>query len=124
MMTKGLRISGYPLPEPGITILPDKYHPGELTWDNGPRISDEDALRIVEAWASAPTEDEVVRSFHHDETNGQLLTALYMEGEVDISCWNDDYGLYWLHEWPFDFEVDLIDVEVPWETDNEDEEDE
>lgn len=65
----------------------------------------EQALSLVTQWVAAPTDTEVVRAMH--ASSDGIITALYMEGSIDISVWQRQAWplRFSTATWPFDFTI-------------------
>lgn len=106
-----IAITGYPLPDPVIIhgVTPDGLiHPDGWLLDHA------DVAELLDAWRDAPTdEDDVVREWAYSES-GLFVTALHMEGEINVAFWesacgSDGNDVYSTRNMPFDFDIRLID---------------
>ena len=115
-----VEISGWPLGKPDEddepTPLPIiRVSPAALLEDGPPYVTDrEGAETVLRAWANAPAVDydtgetEWLRTYEFHEIGEVFATALAGDGELNISWWVESGGLFYIEDWPFDFEVRLL----------------
>ncbi len=113
MVDVKLIVSGYPLVKPVEIELDDEQAEVIQVWGEGRFdvliLGMPQARRIVRAWVEAPVQDEIVRAADFLSAADVFITALHMEGEINIGHW---YGEdYWLIDMPFDFNLRLVDNE-------------
>ena len=106
-----ITITGYPLPDP---VIIHDIRLDNLIHADGWLLDHEDAVRLLDAWRDAPTdEDDVRREWIYSES-GVFVTALYLDGEVGLALWesargSDGTDVYSTRDMPFDFDIRLLD---------------
>lgn len=100
-------ITGFPYPSPVVIddVSECDTH-GSPHWGltRGP------AGQLLDAWTSARGGEDVCRSFEIFEI-GLIATALYLDGEINMSGWesatgSDGTDIYSTANMPFDFEIE------------------
>jgi hypothetical protein len=106
--TQGIFITGHPLTEAVYIPNPSPDEGDEGQW----LLNIPQAEIVLDAWASAPAAEDVIRNWERFEI-GLLVTALAMEGEINISGWesvtgSDGTDIYSTGSMPFDFEISPV----------------
>jgi hypothetical protein len=96
-----LQFTGFPLDEP-LAIEYEDESAGVYMLDHHA------AERLVNAWAEARTYHGIVREWAWLEGPSTFVTALCMDGEINIGHWIESGGLFYTSDMPFDFEFERV----------------